>query len=106
MTEEQTNYWFLYLIRTASGALYTGITNNIERRFAEHCSNSRKTAKSLRGKGPLSLEYMVELPDKSSALKMEFEIKKWPKSKKENLILGCQPLPEADSHSHKNKFIL
>ena len=28
--------WFLYLVRTASGALYTGIATDVERRFAEH----------------------------------------------------------------------
>ncbi|AWF80637.1 hypothetical protein BTJ40_07330 [Microbulbifer sp. A4B17] len=92
--DEPDVHWFLYLVRTASGALYTGITNDMERRFTEHCSNGPKTAKALRGKGPLSLEYSVVLPDKSTALKIELAIKKWPKSKKEMLILGCHSLPE------------
>ncbi|WP_444930336.1 GIY-YIG nuclease family protein [Microbulbifer sp. SSSA002] len=101
MKAEPAVNWFLYLIRTASGALYTGITNDLDRRFTEHCSDGPKTAKALRGKGPLSLVYSVMLPDKSTALKMEIAVKKWPKSKKENLTLGCQPLPTVEPSQQK-----
>ncbi|WP_444898048.1 GIY-YIG nuclease family protein [Microbulbifer sp. SSSA005] len=92
--EELSVNWFLYLVRTARGTLYTGITNDLERRFAEHCSDGPKAAKALRGKGPLTLVFSVRLPDKSTALKMEIAIKKWPKSKKEKLMLGSHSLPE------------
>ncbi|MFD2437858.1 GIY-YIG nuclease family protein [Modicisalibacter luteus] len=33
--------WFLYMIETAAGALYTGITTDVERRFGEHCGSRR-----------------------------------------------------------------
>ncbi|WP_226647905.1 GIY-YIG nuclease family protein [Microbulbifer variabilis] len=85
--------WFVYLIRTSSGALYTGVTKDIQRRFAEHSDGGAKAAKALRGKGPLTLEYQVKTRDKSSALKLEIAIKKWPKQKKEALIAGVLALP-------------
>jgi len=47
--------WFLYVIRCKHGKLYTGITTDVERRFAEHESNDKKGAKCLRGKTPLTL---------------------------------------------------
>ncbi|WP_444924568.1 GIY-YIG nuclease family protein [Microbulbifer sp. DLAB2-AF] len=89
--------WFLYLIRTSSGTLYTGITKDIQRRFAEHCGGGAKAAKALRGKGPLTLEYQVKTQDKSSALKLEIAIKRWPKHKKEALIVGTMALPDLPS---------
>lgn len=80
--------WSVYLIRTAAGSLYTGITCDVERRFAEHQSGGPKAAKALRGRGPLSLVFQQPVADKSEALKLEMQIKKWPKQKKEALIAG------------------
>lgn len=40
--------WFLYLIRTADNALYTGITTDVARRYQQH--QSGKGAKALRGR--------------------------------------------------------
>ncbi|AMX04088.1 hypothetical protein A3224_05915 [Microbulbifer thermotolerans] len=80
--------WFVYLIRTRNGALYTGITKDVERRFSEHQSGGPRAAKALRGRGPLKLEFYCAVADKSEALKLEMQIKKWPKKKKEALIAG------------------
>jgi putative endonuclease len=44
--------WFLYLVRTADNALYTGITTDVARRFLQH--QTGKGAKALRGKGNYS----------------------------------------------------
>ena len=49
--------WFVYMIRTARGALYTGITTDVERRFSEHQAGAPKGARSLWGKGPLELVF-------------------------------------------------
>lgn len=72
------------MIRCKSGTLYTGITTNVERRFTQH--QTGKGAKFLRGKAPLSLVYNAKVGTHSQALKLELNIKKWPKSKKEALI--------------------
>ncbi|MBN4078167.1 GIY-YIG nuclease family protein, partial [Nitrospina gracilis] len=42
--------WHLYLIRTKLGHLYTGITQDVQRRFKEHEEGGVKAAKSLKGK--------------------------------------------------------
>lgn len=76
--------WFVYLIRTKTGSLYCGVTNNVERRFLQH--QTGKGAKALRGKGPLILEWNQKVGDKSSALRIEYRLKKLPKMKKERLV--------------------
>ncbi|WGL17801.1 GIY-YIG nuclease family protein [Microbulbifer bruguierae] len=89
--------WYVYLIRTRSDSLYTGITRDVARRFEEHNSGGPKAAKALRGRGPLTLEFQREVANKSEALKLELEIKKWPKARKEALIAGHFSLPTPES---------
>lgn len=89
-----TDHWYLYLVRTASGSLYTGITTDVERRFAEHQSGAPKGARSLRGKGPLTLAFQATAGDRSRALKLEWQVKRWPKARKEALISGEYSLPD------------
>lgn len=81
--------WYLYLVRTASGSLYTGIATDVERRFAEHQAGAPKGARSLRGKGPLTLEFQVPAGDRSRASRLEWQVKRWPKTRKEALIRGA-----------------
>ena len=54
---EAATLWWLYLVRTADGSLYTGISTDVQRRFAEHENKDKKNkgAKALRGKAPLRL---------------------------------------------------
>ena len=86
--------WFLYLVRTASGALYTGITTDVERRFAEHQAGAPKGARSLRGKGPLTLEFQAPAGDRSRASKLEWQVKRWTRVRKEALLKGEISLPD------------
>ena len=79
--------WYLYMIRSNYGSLYTGITTDIERRFQEHSGGS-KGARALRGKGPLELVYCQPVADRSQASRLEAAIKKLTKSKKEQLVAG------------------
>lgn len=84
MPNNNSEGWSLYLIRCSSGQLYTGITTDVDRRFAEH--QQGKGAKFLRGKGPLELVFAALIGDRSDALKMEIRVKKLRRSKKEVLI--------------------
>lgn len=86
--------WFVYMVRTNSGALYTGITLDVQRRFEEHQSGGPKAAKALRGRGPLELVFQQAVADKSEALKLEMQIKKWPRQRKEALVSGLVELNE------------
>ncbi|SDJ59584.1 GIY-YIG nuclease family protein [Microbulbifer yueqingensis] len=86
-------HWSVYLIRTARGTLYTGVTSDVERRFAEHAAGGARAAKALRGRGPLTLEFHCEVGNRSAALQLEAHIKKWPRYWKEELICGRRQLP-------------
>ncbi|CAM4044077.1 Excinuclease ABC, C subunit domain protein [Shewanella aquimarina] len=74
------------MIRCANGHLYTGITTDIDRRFKEHSDNGPKTAKYLRGKGPLTLVYRERVGSRSAALKREIAVKRLTKAQKVALI--------------------
>jgi len=65
--------------------LYTGISTDPDRRLQEH-SGSLKGAKSLRGKGPLTLEWRHGVADRSQASVLEARIKRMNRLQKENLI--------------------
>ncbi|WP_229359108.1 GIY-YIG nuclease family protein [Halomonas salipaludis] len=72
---EQGPVWHLYVVETAAGALYTGISTDVTRRFAEHCSGKRG-ARALRGKGPLALVHQQAVGSHTEALRLEREIKR------------------------------
>ena len=77
--------WHVYIIRTKKGDLYTGVTQDVQRRFKEHQKEGGKGAKYLKGKKPLKLVFHKKIGSRSQALKTEAQIKKWPKKKKEAL---------------------
>ncbi|CNI14437.1 GIY-YIG nuclease family protein [Yersinia pekkanenii] len=81
--------WHLYLLRTATGMLYTGITTDVTRRLAQH--QAGKGAKALRGKGELMLVFHCEAGDRSTALKMEYRVKQLSKPQKEKLVINQPP---------------
>lgn len=87
--------WYLYLVRTASGALYTGISTDPERRLQEHEQGTRG-ARSLRGRGPLELVHRQAAGDRSTALKMEYAVKRLSRRNKERLVAGDRVLEELD----------
>ena len=78
--------WWVYIIQTKNGVLYTGCTTNVERRLNEHQAGGAKAAKFLKGKGPLTLRYKEQVADKSCALRREIAIKKMSRDKKLLLI--------------------
>ena len=76
--------YFVYLIECKDGSLYTGITTNVERRFAEHKRGIGGHYTSA--KGVVRVVYTEQYPDRSSASKRESEIKGWKRKNKLNLI--------------------
>ncbi len=86
--------WFVYMVRTARGALYTGITTDVDRRFNEHQGGAPRGARSLRGKGPLELVFSAPAGDRSRASRLEWHIKQWPRPRKEALARGELSLPD------------
>jgi putative endonuclease len=79
-------YWYFYVVRCCDHTLYAGITTDLNRRMAEH--NAGTASKYTRAKGPVRLVYWERLRTKSAALRREAAVKKFPKAKKERLVLG------------------
>lgn len=79
--------WFVYMLRTRQGSLYTGITTDLARRFAQHC-DGKGGARSLRGKGPLQLVWQCSECDRGSASRLEARLKRLPKAHKERIVRG------------------
>lgn len=77
-------YW-VYILQCADDTLYTGITNDVERRVNTH--NSGKGAKYTRGRRPVTIVYKEQCADKSAALRRELEIKAMPRQEKHRLIV-------------------
>lgn len=75
---------FVYMVECADGTYYTGWTNQVEKRLTAH--NSGTGARYTRGRLPVKLVYMEEMPDKRSAQRREVEIKRLSRRQKENLI--------------------
>ena len=96
MISEDSPTWWLYIIETSGKQLYTGITTDVARRFDEHQSNSAKSAKYLKGKGPLTLLYQVPVGTRSTALKMEYQVKQLSRAQKLELINGKLKLEDCE----------
>lgn len=94
--------WFLYVLRCADGTLYTGITNNIEKRLAAH--NAGRGAKYTRSRRPCDLVATCPMPDKSSSLKAECRFKKLSRQQKlEAIHEGIQKLFPEHLDAHQNE---
>jgi putative endonuclease len=72
--------WVVYLIRCSDESLYCGITNNLKNRLAAH--NLGRGAKYTRSRRPVELVGASSEMTKSDALKLEYQIKQVPASKK------------------------
>jgi putative endonuclease len=73
-------HWQVYIILCTDDSLYTGITNDVARRFNQHAD--RQGAKYFRGRRPKQLVYVEPGHDRSSASKREIVIKKLPRFEK------------------------
>jgi putative endonuclease len=76
--------WFLYIIECADNSLYTGITNNIERRVAEH--NDGAGARYTRSRRPVRLRYHEACESRSEALIRECAVRLLSPKEKRALI--------------------
>jgi putative endonuclease len=75
--------WYVYMVQCSDGTLYTGITNNLEKRIKAH--NSEKNgARYTRSRRPVKLVYSEKVSSKSAAARLEHEIKKLKRSEKKN----------------------
>ena len=76
---------YTYIVKCRDGTLYTGWTNNLEKRMHDH--NCKKGAKYTRSRTPVELMYYEGFPTQSQAMHRESEIKRLSAKKKWSLIL-------------------
>ena len=65
--------WYVYLLLCSDHSIYTGITNDLDKRITTH--NSGKGAKYTKARLPVILITAHPVPNKSQALKLEYLIK-------------------------------
>ncbi len=82
---KKSKQWEVYIIQARSGKLYTGITNDLDRRFAAH-QVGRKGARFFRFSKPEKILFRESHPGRSEASKRESEIKKMKRSQKLKLF--------------------
>jgi putative endonuclease len=75
---------YIYIIECSDGSLYTGYTNDLEKRIKTH--NDKKGAKYTRGRTPVILRYFEEFDNKIDAMRREAQIKNMHKEKKLKLL--------------------
>lgn len=75
---------WVYMLRCRDGSLYTGWTNDPQRRLSRHADGkaSRYTASRL----PVELAAMWRMPDRSAAMREERRIKALPREEKLALV--------------------
>ncbi len=81
------NSWYIYIVRCNDGTLYTGITKNLDKRIDEHNSGN-DGAKYTRFRRPVRLVYTEQVESRSDAAKREYQLKRMPLIKKNELIIA------------------
>ena len=74
------------MLKCSDGTLYTGWTNDLEKRVEAH--NSGKGAKYTKARRPVELAYYEEFETKEQAMKREYAIKQLVNKEKQKLIAG------------------
>lgn len=86
--------YFVYMLRCEKNSIYTGITTNLERRMTEHFEKNEKCAKYTSSHTAKKLEAVWQTDGRKNASKLEYNIKKLTKEKKENLINNSKTIED------------
>ena len=78
--------WWLYLIECKNGAYYAGISNDVPARYAAHAAG--KGARYTRANPPQRLLGSRAYPDRASAARAEYEIRRLPRARKLRFVLA------------------
>lgn len=97
--------YYVYILKCSDRLTYTGITNNISRRFEEHQNGLNKTCFTYKRR-PVELIFQQEFNNVEQAIYFEKKIKKWSAKKKFALANGeynlLQILAECRNATHSN----
>jgi putative endonuclease len=79
--------YYVYILKCNDDSYYTGITNNVEKRFSQHTEGIDPKAYTFRRR-PLELVFTREFNKPLQAIEFEKQVKRWTRKKKEALIQG------------------
>ena len=91
--------YLVYILRCGDGTLYTGCTNDLDRRLRAH--QAGRGAKYTRSRLPVGLVYRGAVPDRSAALRREAAIKRMDRRAKLALIAAGPPGASAGAGAEK-----
>ena len=80
--------YYTYMLRCEDNSIYTGMTNDLDKRLNEHITKNKNGAKYTKSHNVIKLETAWKSKDKSLACKLEYQIKNLNKQQKEKLING------------------
>jgi len=80
------SFW-IYILKCSDGSYYTGHTDDLDRRIAQHLKGELSTCYTF-SRLPLELVFSQEFPTREEALASEQQIKGWSRKKKEAMIRG------------------
>ena len=83
--------WFCYILECEDGSLYTGLTNDPDRRWRDHVAG--RASRYTRQHRPRRMAYLEPQSDRSEAMRRERALKRLPRPKKLALI-AATPLLE------------
>lgn len=75
---------YTYIVRCSDGSLYTGWTNDLEKRIRAH--NEGKGAKYTKSRRPVELVYYEAFEKKEEAMSREWAIKQMSREEKKGLL--------------------
>jgi len=78
------NEYYVYILKCANDSYYTGVTNNLERRFKEH-ETGVDTSSYTYSRRPFKVHYVAVFQDVNEAIAFEKQVKGWSRKKKEAL---------------------
>ena len=93
-------FW-VYILRCADGSYYTGHTDDLERRVAQH--NAGDIPGYTYKRRPVKLIYCADFPTREEALAAEMQLKGWTRAKKEALIAKDWDRLQALSKSYSTR---
>jgi putative endonuclease len=80
-------YYYVYILKCADGSYYTGVTNDADRRLAQHQAGYNPDSYTF-SRRPVELVYSEYFTDPKQAIAFEKQVKGWSRAKKEALIAG------------------
>ncbi|MFD2541164.1 GIY-YIG nuclease family protein [Lacinutrix gracilariae] len=96
-------FYYVYILKCSDNSYYTGITNNLDKRYKEHVFGKYRDCYTFKRR-PLEIQFHESFNDVLQAIYFEKKIKKWTRAKKEALINGdynrLQILSECRNATH------